>query len=73
MERDAIDAFKTYLIGGERRSRYTIRSYISMVREFLEFLGRKEIAVDEEDIERYKEFLAVEKGYSKASQRLALN
>ncbi|GGM69537.1 recombinase XerC [Thermogymnomonas acidicola] len=72
MERDAIDAFKTYLIG-ERRSRYTIRSYISMVREFLEFLGRKEIAVDEEDIERYKEFLAVEKGYSKASQRLALN
>ncbi len=66
------EKFQSYLIG-ERKSRHTVKQYSHMAREFVEFLDKPIEAVDENDIDRYKQFLVSVKKYSKASQHLAVN
>lgn len=66
------EKFHSYLIG-ERKSRHTVKQYSHMAREFVEFLGKPIDTVDENDIDRYKQFLVSVKKYSKASQHLAVN
>ncbi|MDS0257034.1 tyrosine-type recombinase/integrase [Thermoplasmatales archaeon AK] len=57
---------------GERKSPYTVKQYSFFARMFHSFMGGKLSGVTERDIERFKQFLAIEKGYSKASQYLAI-
>lgn len=64
--------FESYLVG-ERKSRHTVKQYSHMAKEFIEFLGKSIEKVDENDVDRYKQFLVSVKKYSKASQHLAIN
>ena len=66
------EKFQSYLTG-ERKSRYTVRQYSYMAKGFLSFLNKPLAAVDEDDIDEYKNHLVSVKNYSKASQHLAIN
>ncbi|HLH85396.1 MAG TPA: site-specific tyrosine recombinase/integron integrase [Thermoplasmataceae archaeon] len=66
-----IERFISVMVG-ERKSPYTVKQYSFFARMFLSFMGGKLSSVTERDIERFKQFLAIEKGYSKASQYLAI-
>ena len=66
-----LERFISYMIG-ERKSPYTIKQYRFLVGHFLKFTGKTLQSVNTEDIEKYKNFLALEKKYSKNSQYLAI-
>ncbi len=61
-----LDKFVNYL-NGEKKSQNTIREYKSQINQFLNFINKDPKEVVVEDIERYKEYIAVEKKYSKQS------
>lgn len=66
-----LSKFVEYMTG-ERKSRYTIKEYRFLVDQFLSFMNKKPDEITPMDIERYKNFLAVKKRYSKTSQYLAI-
>lgn len=70
-ENQALDAFESYMLA-ERKSAYTIKEYLFLVKHFLGFVGKDLKLVDASDIERFKKYLATEKNYSKSSQYLAI-
>jgi integrase/recombinase XerD len=66
-----LERFTSYMIG-ERKSPYTIKEYRFLVGMFLDFTGKPLKSVTTEDIEKYKNYLAVGRNYSKSSQYLAI-
>ncbi|MGC8609771.1 MAG: site-specific tyrosine recombinase/integron integrase [Thermoplasmata archaeon] len=69
---DIINRFQNYLMG-EKKSKNTVKTYISLVKEFLEFTNGKDIGkITIEDIENYKEYLSINKNMSKQSIYLSM-
>ncbi len=52
----------------ERKSPHTVRQYIFFARKFEEICGKNLGRIEKSDIDRFKEFLAMEKKYSKSTQ-----
>ncbi|MGC8913188.1 MAG: site-specific tyrosine recombinase/integron integrase [Thermoplasmata archaeon] len=67
----AVKEFREHLIG-DRRSKYTIKQYSHFVFHFLRFVGKKPEDVTTNDIERFKQYLAIEKEYAKNSIYIAI-
>ena len=62
---DVITKFRNYLMG-EKKSMNTVKTYVSIVKNFLDFVNNENIEeINMEDIERYKEYLSVNKNMSK--------
>lgn len=61
---DYIEKFVNFL-NGEKKSQNTIREYRSIVKRFLEFIKKDPLDIDQDDIEKFREYMAVEKKYSK--------
>ncbi|MGC8584607.1 MAG: site-specific tyrosine recombinase/integron integrase [Thermoplasmata archaeon] len=62
---DVITKFRNYLMG-EKKSMNTVKTYVSIVKNFLNFVNNENIEeINMEDIERYKEYLSVNKNMSK--------
>ncbi len=57
---------------GERKSRHTVKEYTFAVSKFLSYLGKDLKDSTDEDIVRYKHYMAVQKKYSKSTQYLFL-
>ena len=70
-ENQAVRSFESYMIA-ERKSRYTIKEYLFLVRLFLNYTKKDLAEVDARDVEQFKKYLASEKNYSKSSQYLAI-
>ena len=66
-----LERFTSYMIG-ERKSPYTIKEYRFLVGMFLQFTAKPLQSIGVEDIEKYKNYLALERKYSKSSQYLAI-
>ncbi|MGC8644737.1 MAG: site-specific tyrosine recombinase/integron integrase [Thermoplasmata archaeon] len=63
---DVADSFKNRLLGNGK-SRNTVKMYSYIARQFLEFVNYDRERINLENIERFKEYLTIEKGYSKSS------
>lgn len=63
-EIDYIKKFVNFL-NGEKKSQNTIKEYRSIVKQFLEFIKKEPLDIDQDDIEKFREYMAVEKKYSK--------
>lgn len=61
-----LDAFRDHLMG-EKKSRYTIKQYVIMVRLFLTWANKKPDNISSGDLEMYRRYLSVSKSYSKNS------
>lgn len=61
---DYIEKFVNFL-NGEKKSQNTTREYRSIVKQFLEFIKKDPLDIDQDDIEKFREYMAVEKKYSK--------
>jgi integrase/recombinase XerD len=57
---------------GEEKSRCTVKQYSFFIEHFLEFVGKPVSEVTIADVERYREYLVLEKKYTKSSVYLAL-
>lgn len=66
MTNDAIEKYRNAL-RGDKRSENTVREYLNVVENFLEYTKKEPEQVTSADIEKYKVYLAVEKYYSKNS------
>lgn len=66
-----LERFISYMIG-ERKSPYTIKEYKFLVGNFLDFINKPLESINVDDIENYKNYLALKKKYSKSSQYLAI-
>ncbi|MEM0139242.1 MAG: tyrosine-type recombinase/integrase [Ferroplasma sp.] len=66
-----MSSFERFMIT-ERKSFYTIKEYKFIISGFLRFCGKEIKNIGADDIENYKNFIVAEKGYSKASQYLAI-
>jgi integrase/recombinase XerD len=62
----ALEKYKDALLG-DKKSENTVREYINIVENFLEYVKKDPEKVTSEDIEEYKVYLAVERYYSKNS------
>lgn len=56
-----------------KKSRYTVRQYAFFVRHMLDYLEKDSRDITPDDLERYKEHMALDLGYSKASIALAVH
>ncbi|MDP8012161.1 MAG: site-specific tyrosine recombinase/integron integrase [Thermoplasmata archaeon] len=65
-ELNYVEKFANYL-NGEKKSINTVKEYTNLIKQFLEFLKKDPREVTMEDIDKYKEYLAIEKNYSKQS------
>ncbi len=63
-ELNYVEKFANYL-NGEKKSINTVKEYTNLIKQFLEFLKKDPREVTMEDIDKYKEYLAIEKNYSK--------
>jgi len=63
---EVTDSFKNRLLGNGK-SRNTVKMYSYIAEQFLEFIGYDRERINLESIEKFKEYLAIEKGYSKSS------
>jgi integrase/recombinase XerD len=66
-----LKSFERFMIT-ERKSFYTIKEYKFLISGFLSYCNKDIAVVSFEDIENYKNFIVIEKRYSKASQYLAM-
>lgn len=66
-----VEEFREHLIG-DKKSKYTVKQYSHFLRHFLIFSGKKPEKIETEDIERFKQYLAIEKQYAKNSIYIAL-
>ncbi|MEM3413765.1 MAG: tyrosine-type recombinase/integrase [Thermoplasmata archaeon] len=66
-----VEEFREHL-AGDKRSRYTVKQYTHFLRHFLRFTGKKPEKIEAEDIERFKQYLAIEKEYAKNSIYIAI-
>jgi integrase/recombinase XerD len=57
---------------GEEKSPWTVKQYLSLVREFLVHVNKAPSEVTALDVQRYREYLVLERRYAKASVYLAL-
>ncbi len=57
---------------GEEKSPWTVKEYLCLVREFLEFVPKAPSDVTSEDVQRFREHLVLERRYAKSSVYLAL-
>ncbi|MEM0158634.1 MAG: tyrosine-type recombinase/integrase [Thermoplasmataceae archaeon] len=57
---------------GERKSPFTVKQYAFFAKMFISFKGGDLTNISERDVEKFKQFLAINKKYSKASQYLAI-
>ena len=64
-------SFERFMIT-ERKSFYTIKEYKFLISGFLSYCNKDISVISFEDIENYKNFIVIEKQYSKASQYLAM-
>ncbi|MFG1460080.1 MAG: site-specific tyrosine recombinase/integron integrase [Thermoplasmataceae archaeon] len=64
-------SFKRWM-SNERKSQLTVRQYSFFASLFIDFIKKEINEINEEDIERFKQFLVVEKKYSKSSQYLCI-
>jgi len=69
--RKEVEAFADYL-KGNKRSRWTVKEYSHFLRHFLAFVRKQPSELTNDDIERFKQYLAVEKNYAKNSIYLAV-
>lgn len=63
---NVLESYKEYLIS-EKKSVWTVRQYVFVVRNFLDFVSKPVESLTLEDIEKYKIYLVLEKKYSKNS------
>ncbi len=66
-----IKKFENYLLA-QKKSRNTVREYKSLVKNFLEFEKKDPIHISIEDVEKYREYLVIEKHASKQTIYLAM-
>ncbi len=66
-----VNNFKRTLIS-ERRSPRTVKQYAFLYSKFLKYVNKEPVECTQQDIEKFKFFLATSKAYSKASQYLAI-
>ena len=66
-----LKSFERFMIT-ERKSFYTIKEYKFLISGLLSYCNKDIAVVSFEDIENYKNFIVIEKRYSKASQYLAM-
>lgn len=63
---DALEAFRDQLVGN-KSSPHTVQMYCCHVRSLLNWAGKPAEEITPSDLEHYKRYLAVERGYSKNS------
>ncbi|MBD6956312.1 MAG: site-specific tyrosine recombinase/integron integrase [Thermoplasmata archaeon] len=68
---EIIERFERYLMG-EKRSYNTIKEYRSIVKNFLNFINKDPEDITQDDIEKYREYMAIEKKYSKQTIYLSM-
>jgi len=68
---ESIERFERYLMG-EKRSFNTIKEYKSIVKNFLNFINKEPEKITIDDIEKYREYMAIEKKYSKQTIYLTM-
>jgi len=66
-----VEQFRDWL-EGDKRSKYTVKQYTHFVRHFLEIIKKDPQDISAEDIEKFKQYLAIEKGYAKNSIYIAI-
>jgi len=66
-----VKEFADYLVGN-KRSKYTIKQYTHFVYHFLKFVGKEPEKICADDVEHFKQYLAVEKEYAKNSIYIAI-
>lgn len=66
-----VEKFINYL-NGEKKSQNTIKEYSSLVKMFLNYINKDPKEIGLEDIEHFKEYLSIEKNYSKQSIYISL-
>lgn len=62
-----IDRFRRWMTA-ERKSKYTVKQYSFFAGMFLNVCNKPVRNIVEEDIDNFKEYLAISKGYSKSTQ-----
>ena len=67
----AVKRFQSLMIN-ERKSPHTVKEYTFIASMFMRFLSKPPEKASMEDIERFKSYMIKERGYSKASQYLAI-
>ncbi|MCX8173692.1 MAG: tyrosine-type recombinase/integrase [Thermoplasmata archaeon] len=66
-----VEEFREHL-AGDKRSKYTVKQYSHFLLHFLRFINKEPEKVSAEDIERFKQYLAIEKQYAKNSIYIAI-
>lgn len=68
---ETVMRFERYLMG-EKRSYNTVREYRSIVKNFLDYVKKAPDEITLDDIEKYREYMAIEKKYSKQTIYLSM-
>lgn len=66
-----VEEFSEHLTG-DKRSKYTVKQYSHFLFHFLKFVDKNLEKITAEDIERFKQYLAIEKQYAKNSIYIAI-
>jgi len=66
-----IKKFENYLLA-QKKSRNTVKEYKSLVKNFIEFEKKDPIHISIEDVEKYREYLVIEKRASKQTIYLTM-
>jgi len=66
LQADIVEKFKNRMLANGK-SKNTVKMYSYVSEKFLEFIGYDKSRINLETVERYKEYLVIEKGYSKSS------
>ncbi len=66
LNEEAIERYKNRMLA-DGKSRNTVKMYSYIASKFLEFINFDSNSINLENIEKFKEFLVIEKGYSKTS------
>jgi integrase/recombinase XerD len=66
LQADIVEKFKNRMLANGK-SKNTVKMYSYVSEKFLEFIGYDKSRINLETVERYKEYLVIERGYSKSS------
>ena len=66
-----VQSYERFLVS-ERKSRHTVKQYKSMLKCFFQYVNKDLRDINNTDIENFKNYLVVDKKYSKASQYLSM-
>ncbi len=66
LQADIVEKFRNRMLANGK-SRNTVKMYSYVSEKFLEFIGYDKSKINMEAVEKYKEYLVIEKGYSKSS------